>query len=175
VARKRIDGDVVECGVYRGGSALVLADRLLRGDGSRAMWLFDTFGGMPEPGPEDPAEAWKEVGTCTSSEAIVRETFRSAGAPLGRVHFVVGLYAATLPRFVPPPIALLHLDCDWHDSVRLCLETFYDAVVPGGLVVLDDYGHWTGCRTAVDRFLATRSFRGDLIPIDYTSHYFWKR
>ena len=66
------------------------------------------------------------------------------------------------------------MDCDWYDSVLLCLRKFYDAVVPGGAVVLDDYGHWSGCRKAFEDFCAERKVRITLTAIDYTSHYFIK-
>lgn len=174
VAQRHHTGDVVECGVYRGGSAVVLGERLLRSTESRAMWLFDVFSGMPEPGPEDPPEAWAETGTLVSSEEIVRKTFLLAKVPLDPVHIVVGRYEETLPGFKPAPVAFLHLDCDWYDSVKLCMDTFYDAVLPGGAIVFDDYGWWSGCRKAVDEFLAERSLDVRLVPIDSTSHYFIK-
>jgi O-methyltransferase len=174
IAQRHDTGDVVECGVYRGGSAVVLAERLLRGTEDRVIWLFDVFSGMPEPGPQDPPEAWGETGTLVSSEEFVRNTFAQAKAPLDHVNIVVGRYEETLPGFKSPPVAFLHLDCDWYESVTLCLDTFYDAVMPGGAVVFDDYGWWSGCRKAVDEFVANRSLDVRLIPIDSTSHYFIK-
>jgi hypothetical protein len=174
VARRRLPGDVVECGVYLGGSAIVIAERLLRRAPRREIWLFDVFSGMPQPGPEDPPEAWDDIGKFVSGEAIVRETFKEARLPLERVHFVIGRYEDTLPNFKPPSLAFLHVDCDWYASVKLCLHTFYDAVAPGGAVVFDDYGHWSGCRKAVDEFMAERGISVSLTPIDYTSHYFFK-
>jgi len=174
LARRRLAGDVAECGVYRGGSAVVLADRLLRRSPTAAMWLFDAFDGMPEPGVEDPPHAWAEVGRYSSSAAAVRETFAAARVPFDRVHLVAGRFEMTLPRFVPPPLVLLHVDCDWYASVKLCLSSLYDAVVAGGIVVIDDFGHWEGCRRAVESFFAERAIRPALTPIDYTSHYFVK-
>jgi O-methyltransferase len=175
LAEQRLSGHVVECGVYRGGSAVVLADQLLSVSPTTQMWLYDVFSGMPPPGPEDPPEAWNETGKFPSSEAIVRQTFRSAGVSDARVHVVVGRYEDTLRSTpTPSPIQFLHLDCDWYASVRLCLETLYDAVLSGGVIVLDDYGHWSGCRRAVDEFLAARGLSIELTPIDYTSHYFIK-
>jgi O-methyltransferase len=173
VADRRLVGDVVECGVYRGGSAVALADRLLRRSAA-TMWLFDAFGGMPEPGAEDPPEAWGEVGRYASSEAAVRATFAAAGVSLDRVHIVAGRFEATLPAFAPPPLALLHVDCDWYAPVKLCLSKFYDAVVPGGVVIVDDFGHWAGCRRAVEEFFDERAISPALTAIDYTSHYFTK-
>lgn len=174
IARRDLAGDMVECGVYRGGSAVVIGERLLRGPWQREIWLFDVFSGMPPPGPEDPPRAWKDVGKFVSSEAIVRETFAAAKVPLDRVHFRTGRYEDSLPGLKPLPTVFLHLDCDWYESVKLCLHTFYDSVVSGGAVVFDDYGYWSGCRKAVDEFLAEYSIEVKLTPIDFTSHYFFK-
>ena len=128
----------------------------------------------PSRAADDPPEAWNEVGRYTSSEQIVRETFAATGFPLENLHVVPGLYERTLPGFRPMPLCFLHVDCDWHEPVRLVLQTFFDAVVPGGAIVFDDYGHWSGCRKAVDAFLAERGLGVTLIPIDRTSHYFVK-
>jgi hypothetical protein len=66
------------------------------------------------------------------------------------------------------------VDCDWYASVRFCLEQLYDQVSPGGYVVIDDYGHWQGCRRAVDEFLTSRGMIGALTRVDYTGVY-WKK
>ncbi len=174
VARSGVGGDMVECGVYRGGSAVVIAERLLRGLPARQVWLMDVFDGMPEPGPHDPPQAWADVGKFMSSEAIVRQTFAAARVAPGNLHVVVGTFENTLVLVPSIPVAFLHLDCDWYESVRLCLHRFYDAVVPGGAVVFDDYGFWSGCRKAVDEFMAERRISVQLVPIDSTSHYFLK-
>jgi O-methyltransferase len=176
VLQDGIRGDVVECGVFQGGSALVIAERLLRAPSDRRMWLFDVFSGMPEPGPEDPPDAWDDVGKFVSSPEIVRGSFAAAGLSSEAVSIVQGRYEDTLPGFeVPREISFLHLDCDWYDSLKLCLHTFYDAVAPGGAIVFDDYGHWSGCRKAVDEFFAERGERPTLTAIDYTSHYLFKQ
>lgn len=138
------------------------------------MWLFDVFSGMPQPGPEDPPEALAHTGTLTTSPQVVEQNLRSAELPIERVIIIPGLYEDTLKNYGPFDIAFLHIDCDWYDSVRLCLETFFDQVVPGGAIVLDDYGHWSGCRKAVDEFIAVRELNVQLRAIDYTSHYFFK-
>ena len=174
IAKRGLRGDVVECGVYRGGSAVVIGERLLRSSRERQMWLFDVFSGMPEPGPNDPPNAWDDVGKFVSSDAIVRHTFTAAKIPLHRVHIVAGRYEVTLPLFKPIPMVFLHLDCDWYESVKLCLRTLFDVVVPGGAIVFDDYGYWSGCKKAVDEFLVDRSLHVKLTPIDFTSHYFIK-
>ena len=167
-----IPGDVVECGVYRGGSAIVLAERLLPARRAADVALRRLHG-HAGPRVAGPAEAWDDVGEFVSSPEIVRDNMEAAGRD-GRVHIVPGLYEETVRGFRPPPIAFLHVDCDWYDPVRLCLDTFYDAVSPGGAIVLDDYGFWSGCRKAVDEFVARRCPGTPLVAIDSTSHYFIK-
>jgi hypothetical protein len=72
------------------------------------------------------------------------------------------------------PIALLRLDGDWYDSTRCCLEILYESVVSGGVVIIDDYGHWKGCKTAVDEFLHKKDIDVKLQQIDYTGRFFQK-
>jgi len=72
------------------------------------------------------------------------------------------------------PIALLRLDGDWYESTKICLDGLYNHVVPGGVVVIDDYGHWEGCRRAVDEFIAGSKHPIFLNHIDYTGRYWIK-
>jgi hypothetical protein len=150
-----IEGDFVECGVARGGSAALVAKAMARAGGDRRLWLFDSFEGMPEPSPEldpDYDVAKAATGACRGDEAEVRALVESVN-PAIRLHVVRGLYQDTLKP--PPPIeriALLHVDADWYESVSLCLAAFWDRVSPGGIVQLDDYFAWQGCRKAADEF-----------------------
>jgi hypothetical protein len=92
------------------------------------------------------------------------------------VHLVRGWFEQTIPSATPSlgPIALLHLDCDWYESVKLCLDRLYDRVVDGGFIVVDDYGHWQGCRKAIDEFRRHRGLTNELIQVDYTGMFFRK-
>lgn len=175
-ASRRLDGAFVECGTFRGGSAAVISERLTKARPDLEVFLFDVFTGMPKPGENDPKEAWDDVGKFVASPDIVRRTFDLArtGVAQDRLHITQGLFENTLPGFVPPRICFLHVDCDWHDPVKMVIEKFYDDVVPGGTIVFDDYGHWSGCRKAVDAFLAARGLKISLTAIDKTSHYFLK-
>lgn len=173
-ADRRLPGGFVECGVFKGGSAAVVSSRLWRVDPSKDVHLFDVFTGMPKPGEHDPKEAWDDVGKFVSSPDLVRQTFVNCGLKTDRLHIHQGLFEQTLPTFKVPPLCFLHVDCDWYEPVKMVLEKFYDHVVPGGTVVLDDYGHWSGCRKAFDEFAAARGIKVVLTPIDYTSHYFLK-
>jgi O-methyltransferase len=170
---ERIPGDVVECGVYRGGSAALLARTVTHSRFPRTLWLFDVFSGMPPASAADGPEASSWVGNLKSSAPRVARLLRRTGADLSRVRIVPGLFQHTFPAARIPQIALLNLDADWYESVKLCLETFYDSVVPGGFISLDDYGAWPGCRLAVDEFFRTRSLPFPLHPVD-TAHWFQK-
>ena len=158
-ARRGIPGDVVECGVARGGSALLMALALREAGASRTLWLFDTFEGLPEPsreGDPDYEVARHLTGACRGTEDEVRAVL-GRHCPTQRAELVKGLFADTLPGAGVGSIAVLHLDGDWYESVKACLENLWDRVSPGGLVQVDDYFTWAGCKRAVDEF-----FRGDL-------------
>lgn len=146
-------GAVVECGVWRGGSAAMIA----RADPERVLWLFDSWEGLPEPGPLDVATDGRRVlgGENLASAADVQEAFRGLSV---QPHLVAGWFEDTLParKHEIGPIAVLHLDGDWYDSIKVCLRELHDQVVAGGIVAVDDYRGWQGCRAAVDEFLTGR-------------------
>jgi O-methyltransferase len=180
IDRENIPGDVIECGVCNGGSAAVLARFATRSRLNRTVWLLDSFQGMPEITAEDgvgvgddPAEGHvgKEVGDPTR----VKDVLTSVRADLERVRIVPGWFQDTFASVTAKEIAILNIDADWYESVKLCLNTFYDRVVSGGFVSFDDYGHWPGCRRAVDEFFQTRGLPYKLQQVDYTAHWFRKK
>lgn len=187
VVRHGIAGDIVECGVWRGGSMMAAA-RTLRelGAADRELWMFDTFEGMTEPGeadvsihgesaaallrasdPSDPASVW-----CRAGLPEVEAALRGTGYDPARLHFVPGRVEDTLPQHAPARIAVLRLDTDWYESTRHELEHLYPRLAVGGVLIVDDYGHWQGARRAVDEFLAREGPGGGagllLHRIDYT-------
>jgi O-methyltransferase len=99
---------------------------------------------------------------------------RRLGVDEARVHLVPGLFEETLVRTDTGPIELLHLDGDWYESTRVCLEVLYDRVVPGGYVVIDDYGFWPGARQATDEFRARRGIGAPLVRVDLGPVYWVK-
>lgn len=169
-----VPGDVVECGVYNGGSAAVMAYVAKRSKLRRDIWLFDSFQGLPRPTERDGAKAVVYEGKCVGEVRKVQELFGRLGIPLSQVHIIKGWFDETLPVTAISRIALLHIDADWYASVRLCLEHLYEKVQPAGFVVLDDYGYWEGCRAAVDEFAVQHGVTMNLHRIDYTGHYFQK-
>jgi O-methyltransferase len=149
-----LPGDIVECGVWNGGSAALMAVSCQQDETwfeRRSFWLFDSFEGLPRPGEEDGiwARDFYFEGMCKGNTEKVREIFGKLDVPMARVHIVPGWFDSTLGTAAIKHIALLHIDADWYDSVKVVLETLYDRVVPGGFVVLDDYGYWPGCSQAV--------------------------
>jgi O-methyltransferase len=173
VLTKEIPGDIVECGVCNGGTAAVLAHVTKESD--KKVHLFDSFVGLPEPTEKDGEEADGWEGKCLGSVEKVEEVMRKLDLWGSRVKLYKGWFEETFPTADIPSISLLHIDADWYESVKLCLETFYDKVETGGFVVLDDYGHWEGCRKAFDEFKAERGIDVDLVQVDYTGHYFSKK
>ena len=179
IEREQIPGDVIECGVCNGGTAAVLARFATHSRLTRTVWLLDSFQGMPEVTPEDgvgvgedPAEA--HVGKEVGDQKRVHDVLRSVRADLSRVRIVSGWFQDTFPSVTAKEIAILNIDADWYESVKLCLNTFYDRVVSGGFVSFDDYGHWPGCRRAVDEFFQSRGLSYKLHQVDYTAHWFRK-
>jgi Macrocin-O-methyltransferase (TylF) len=179
IEAERIPGDVLECGVCNGGTAALLARFATRSRLNRTVWLLDSFQGMPPttekdgPAPDGrPAEAHigKEVGDLSRVKTLLYRV----GAKSERICILPGWFQDTFPSVSASQIALLNIDADWYESVKLCLETFYDRVSPGGFISLDDYGHWPGCRRAVDEFFEARRLTYTLNKVDYTAHWFRK-
>jgi hypothetical protein len=104
----------------------------------------------------------------------VQEVLRRCQVPAEQVTIVKGWFEETVPSLPVERIALLHIDADWYDSVKLVLEHLYDRVSPGGYVILDDYGYWEGCRRACHEFLDRRGIQVTLTHIDGIGVYFKK-
>jgi hypothetical protein len=182
VETQRIAGAVVECGVWKGGSMMAAALALLQLESTtRSLYLFDTFHGMTPPRPVDRdldgrlAEDWMREQSpaadrirarCSLDE--VRRTMFRTGYPWKRIIFVPGRVEEMLPAEAPGRIALLRLDTDWYESTYRELEHLWPRLVPGGVLIVDDYGHWQGARRAVDEYFARNKLKAQLHPIDYT-------
>jgi hypothetical protein len=182
ICRHSIAGDIVECGVWRGGSMMAVALSLLELGQRRTLHLFDTFAGMPPPGELDrdidgtaaagllAAEDRRTGDTWALSPLEdVRANLRSTGYPEERLRFVPGRVEETIPRHAPDAIAILRLDTDWYESTRHELEQLFPRLAVGGVLIIDDYGHWQGARRAVDEYLAATGVRLFLARIDYTA------
>lgn len=175
VVRQQVPGDLVECGCAKGGSAALMAMTLRRLEAQRTVWLFDTFEGLPAPTTKDPDYEIANLytGDCVGTLEEVKRLFQQLSVA-DRVQFVKGLFQDSLPTAPIPQIALLHIDGDWYESVKACLENLYDKVVPGGIIQFDDYGYWKGARNAVDEFFETRGIHAPLRRLDYSGRSFIK-
>jgi O-methyltransferase len=183
-----VPGAFAECGVWKGGSiiAMILTLQDLGRD-DRDIYLYDTFEGMTEPTEADTSpvdrsalEIWQKFeGTSDRAwphffnpdifnEDIVRENVLSTGYPESRLHFVRGRVEDTLPQHAPERLALLRLDTDWYESTRHELVHLYPRLADGGVLIVDDYGHWAGSKQAVDEYFAAEAQPLLLGRIDYT-------
>ncbi|HUL74541.1 MAG TPA: TylF/MycF/NovP-related O-methyltransferase [Vicinamibacterales bacterium] len=183
VVRRRLPGAIVECGVWRGGSMMAVARTLLElGDTSRDLYLLDTFEGMSAPTDRDVDLSGRQADQllapstrtdatsywCYASLEDVQRSLATVGYPEARVHYVRGKVEDTVPGQAPGEIALLRLDTDWYESTRHELQHLYPRLVSGGVLIVDDYGHWKGARQATDEFIAATPDFGLLTRIDYT-------
>jgi O-methyltransferase len=176
----RIPGDIVECGVWRGGSMMAAALALLAlNDTSRQLVLYDTFEGLTPPTEFDVDINDQSARSLQSSlvgpgthYAVnldeVAENLYSTGYPKNRLKFVKGRVEDTIPATGSDQIALLRLDTDWYESTKHELNHLYPLVAGHGIVIIDDYGEWKGARRAVDEYFASRSEPIFLHRIDYT-------
>lgn len=180
----RIPGAFVECGVWRGGSMMMIASTLMRaGFSDRELYLFDTFEGMPKPDETRDVdwqgrraiEEWRhhsgrEHGSdwALASLEEVRTNLATTGYPMDRIHMIKGMVEETIPSKAPSEIALLRLDTDWYSSTRHELEHLYPRLAQGGVLIIDDYGHFQGARQATDEYFACCGVHGLFNRIDYT-------
>lgn len=178
-----VEGDFVECGVWRGGNSIVAADVFLRHSPDRRVFLFDTFAGMTEPTAEDFNNRDRQSAMpmyrrsmrdshnewCYASLGDVEANFSAFGLPGSRVRFIRGDVVETLgvPGNLPERISVLRLDTDWYESTKRELEVLWPRLQLGGVLIIDDYGHWGGAKQAVDEFFDGRR-RPFLTYTDYT-------
>jgi O-methyltransferase len=177
----QVPGAIVECGVWNGGSAAImgLANKEDKQNYmERAIWLFDSFEGVPRPGQND-GKTEREgyfVGWNKGHIAMVKRIFAYLGLSMEHVHIVPGWFDRTLPNADPGQIAILHIDSDWYDSVKIVLDTFYDRVMPGGFIILNDYGAWPGCNRAVVDFFKEHDLQNvALIEVEPTTGAYFQK
>ena len=182
IVRHRIAGAFVECGVWKGGSSMAAALRLIQlNQPDRAFYLFDTFEGMTPPSEIDrsASSGFSAMTMLKSAPAKskllarapideVRENMAATGYPSHLVNLVCGPVERTLPDQAPDKIALLRLDTDWYSSTRHELVHLFPRLSPGGVLIIDDYGDWEGARRAVDEYFEQSGLPIFLHRIDHT-------
>jgi O-methyltransferase len=180
ICQNNISGDVVECGVWRGGSMMLVAYAFdYFGDTRRDLYLYDTFAGMTEPSVIDVDfdnvayhQRWKQItnqgGMMGFGDTVdgVKANLMLTGYPEQQMRFVVGDVLTTIPATVPSRISLLRLDTDWYQSTLHELEHLYELLTPNGVLIIDDYGWCRGSRKATDEFFQQQSFKPMMHRVD---------
>lgn len=200
VVDARLEGAFVECGTWRGGALAFWARSYMRNGGDVArhcLYGFDSFDGMPNMTEEDGPHTsrWlygreldrigaddlrgRLVGSKVNraDERECRALLDATGYPEANRFVVKGWFQETLPQWRDRvgPIGVLRLDGDLYESTRVCLDQLYGQVVPGGVVIVDDYGTFDGCRRAVDEWRGRQPLRPGLLPVDIGLRWFVKR
>ena len=185
ILSRNIQGHFVECGVWRGGSSMLVARMLqLRGITDRKIYLFDTFEGMSEPTQDDvdykgnnaskllkENEHNKEESVwCLASIEDVEKNIKLTEYSLENITFVKGKVEDTLPNYTNlGDIAILRLDTDWYESTKQELVYLYPQLVNNGVLIIDDYGFWEGCKKAVDEYLTENNLSILLNRVDFSA------
>lgn len=171
VLDQAIPGDLVECGVWRGGSAMMMAGVLAaRRITNRTVWLADSFEGLPLMDAEidcsDLVKPINEVGLAVT-ESTVRASFEELGLMSDNIKFLPGWFCDTLPNAPIEQIAVLRLDGDHYSSTMDSLTSLYDKLSPGGIIIIDDFA-LPRCVEAVEEFRSVRGITDPIERIDYT-------
>ena len=173
-----IPGDLAETGVWRGGSVIFMRGYLeAYGMPDRKVWAADSFEGLPpSTHPLDAGRDYSkaEVPILAVSLDDVKDLFARYGLLDDRVVFLKGWFRDTLPAAPIGRLALLRLDGDLYESTRDAIEPLYDKVVPGGFIIIDDYGDFAQCRKAVDEFRERRGITDPIHAIDWSGA-FWRK
>ena len=168
VVENNVEGDLVECGVWKGGSAMTIALALKEmGKEDREIYLYDTFAGMSAPTDKDISKFWGKASdifltTRTSKDASnwclcsldeVKNNFKKTSYSIARIHYIQGKLEDTIPKTMPKKIALLRLDTDWYKSTKHELVHLFPKLSKNGILILDDYEDWEGAKKAVDEYI----------------------
>lgn len=180
IVENGIAGDFVECGVWRGGSMMVVARTLKRlGETTRKLYLYDTFAGMTPPTGKDVrfdgvragdlvGTVYKDLGDwCYADKTDVTKNILSTGYPAENILLVEGAVQDTLPQTLPAQICLLRLDTDWYESTLHELTHLYPKLVKNGVLIIDDYGHWLGSKQATDEYFNRGALKPFLQRVGY--------
>uniref|UniRef100_A0A6C0HNS3 Methyltransferase domain-containing protein n=1 Tax=viral metagenome TaxID=1070528 RepID=A0A6C0HNS3_9ZZZZ len=171
----------VECGVAKGGCLAMM--KFASGENNK-IFGFDSFEGMPNITKEDLDDDYNkscpltDLGNLSGGITNVYNTFDKLSLNMNNVKLVKGFFQDTLQIKENidniGEIAVLRLDGDWYESTKICLDKLYDSVIEGGIIIIDDYGHFVGAKRAVDEFRKKYNILNPLIKTDYTEHYWIK-
>lgn len=168
LVKNKIKGDIVECGVWKGGSIMTIAFTLLQKKSvKKNIYLFDTFTGMTAPSKKDYLYGNKKKNAtnllkeneylkCIANISEVKKNVFSTNYPKKKIKFIVGDVKKTLKTNIPKNISLLRLDTDWYESTKIELNKLYPKLSKGGILIIDDYNTWNGCKKAVDEYFKNK-------------------
>ena len=181
--QSKIEGDFVECGVWRGGNSIIALQIINKFKENKNIWLYDTFEGMTKPSKHDyendtgknaiieynQNKRAENSNWCYASIEDVKENIKNFKFN-AKINYIKGDIIKTLENYsnIPEKISILRLDTDWYESTKKELEILYPKLSVGGVLIIDDYGHWGGCKKAVDEYFKENGKRPLLIPSDYT-------
>ena len=182
---QNVPGCFVECGVWKGGSSSIMALAIKNSQQERQLHLFDSFEGLPEPKEIDGEYAviysggrnsgeLRTINQCRADIGGVRDLLiKKLKIPERLIHFHVGWFQDTIPIEAQNlgSIAVLRLDGDWYDSTKVCLDHLYPLLSPGGVLILDDYYCWEGCRKASDEYRLKHNITSRIQKIDADAGY----
>lgn len=183
VMSNNVPGSIVECGVWRGGTMMAAAQILrLHKRFDKDLYLFDTFEGMPSPTNDDIDFRGRDAKKnflakkrtdhssdwCYATLGEVQTNLETIGYAKNKIHYIVGMVEDTIPGQAPEQISILRLDTDWYESTKHELVHLYPRLVKGGVLIIDDYGHWQGARKAVDEYFRDSGIQILLNRIDYS-------
>jgi O-methyltransferase len=188
ICKNNIEGDIIECGVWKGGCMMAAAMTLKQLNSTyKKIYLYDTFSIFPEPGPEDishegipgkvmleklaPADKqWRAPGMDE-----VRTNLLRSGYPIENLNFVPGLVEETIPANMPKKVSFLRLDTDWYASTLHELSWLYPRLTFNGVLIIDDYGYWKGSKKAVDEYFEKNKIQPLLKKIDFSARIMYKK
>jgi O-methyltransferase len=171
----KVEGDIIECGVWKGGNILGIMEYLdFHKIYDKRIWLYDTFQGMTNPSQIDEDyvrhKASDILGSvmCYSPLEEVKKTLSLSKYPEENIKIVIGDVRETLnlDANLPEKLSILRLDTDWYDSTKKELEVLYPLLDEKGILIVDDYGHWKGCKVAVDEYFVNEKIKIEVL--DYT-------
>lgn len=189
VVNAKIEGDIVECGVWRGGSSMIMALKLSAMKSfDRDLYMYDTYEGMSEPTKED-----VDLSGVHSSERLskedkfkgnnvwcyagldeVKQNMLKTKYPMDKIKFIKGKVEDTIPGTIPSKISILRLDTDWYSSTKHEMQHLFPLLSKNGILIIDDYGHWQGSKQAVDEYFKEFGIVPFLHRVDYTGRLYIK-